>query len=294
MASKLFESSPLPKPPIAVILRCRAESSKRTGKILGGAAYFHSGDKILTATYNTIGVDYVETRRPDPRLDALIRAQIVDLETLLNVGAGAGSYEPEDKVLIALDASWKMISQRRAGSAPCVCGSAEHLPFQDKSFDGGLALLTLHHWQNIELGLSELMRVATKRVVLHTWDPAAADNYWLIKDYIPELFSFDAARFPGIDELVAKFRSTRIIEVPIPHDCTDGFLGAYWRRPEAYLDDRVKCGISSFQQISQISLAKGLDRLRADLESGYWRQRYADLLDKESIDLGYRLIVAEI
>lgn len=244
--------------------------------------------------YNAIGVDYAAARRPDPRLGELIRAQIVDLETVLNVGAGAGSYEPDDKSLIALEPSWKMISQRPADAAPCVCGSAEYLPFPDKSFDGVLALLTLHHWGDIERGLGEISRVATKRLVLHTWDPAATEYYWLIHDYIPELFAFDAARFPKVDELTARFRSARIIEVPIPHDCTDGFQGAYWRRPEAYLDDSVKKGISSFQQISQGALARGLARLRADLDSGLWRQRYASLLDKEVIDLGYRLVVAEI
>ncbi len=248
----------------------------------------------MGSVYNTIGVEYAEARRPDSRLAKLIRAQIVDLETVLNVGAGVGSYEPDGKVLVALEPSWKMISQRPAGAAPCVCGLAENLPFQDKSFDGGLALLTLHHWRDAERGLSELERVVTTRLVIHTWDPEATEYYWLINDYIPELFAFDAARFPKIDDLGARFRSAQVIEVPIPHDCTDGFQGAYWRRPEAYLDDRVRRGISSFQQISQTALAKGLARLRADLNSGLWYKRYADLLNKEAIDLGYRLIVAEI
>lgn len=248
----------------------------------------------MTAIYNSIGVDYAGTRRPDPRLAELIHAQIVDLETVLNVGAGAGSYEPDGKTLVALEPSWKMISQRPAGAAPCVCGAAEELPFPDKSFDGGLALLTLHHWRDIEQGLSELERVVTKRLVIHTWDPEATEHYWLVDDYIPELLAFDAQRFPKIDELTARFRSARVIKAPIPHDCTDGFQGAYWRRPEAYFDACVKRGISTFQQICQQTLAEGLARLRADLDSGLWRKRYAGLLDKETIDLGYRLIVAEI
>lgn len=239
-------------------------------------------------------MDYAETRKPDSRLAELIRAQTVDLETILNVGAGVGSYELDDKILVALEPSWRMISQRPADAASCVCGSVENLPFRDKSFDGGLALLTLHHWHNIERGLSELERVITKRLVIHTWDSEATEYYWLINDYIPELFAFDAARFPKIDELSARFRSAQVIEVPIPCDCTDGFQGAYWRRPEAYLDDYVKKGISSFQQISQSALTKGLARLRADLDSGLWHKRYADLLNKEVLDLGYRLIVAEM
>ena len=248
----------------------------------------------MSTAYNTIGVEFAETRRPDPRLAELIHGQIVDLETVLNVGAGAGSYEPEDKIIVALEPSWKMISQRPKDAAPCICGSAEYLPFPNKSFDCGLALLTLHHWRDVERGLSELARVVAKRLVLLTWDSAATEYYWLIHDYVPELFAFDAARFPKIDELTARFRSARIIEMPIPYDCTDGFQGAYWRRPEAYLDDRVKRGISSFQQIPPRALAKGLARLRADLESGLWAKRYADLLDQETIDLGYRVIVAEI
>ncbi len=263
-------------------LACAADSLYRDG---GGK---------LTAIYNGIGVDYAATRRPDPRLAELIRAQIVGLESVLNVGAGAGSYEQDNKILVALEPSWKMISQRPAGAAPCVCGAAENLPFPDNSFDGGLALLTLHHWRDIGRGLSELKRVVAKRLVIHTWDPEATEYYWLIDDYIPELLAFDTARFPKIEGLTAGFRSAQVIEVPIPHDCTDGFQGAYWRRPEAYFDARVKRGISSFQQISQMALAKGLARLRADLDSGLWRKRYAGLLDKETIDLGYRLIVAEI
>ncbi|MBL6927867.1 MAG: class I SAM-dependent methyltransferase [Rhodospirillales bacterium] len=247
----------------------------------------------MEVVYNNIGVDYAKLRKPDPRLIELICAQIIDLNTILNVGAGAGSYEPDDKNLIALEPSWRMISQRPAHAAPSVCGIAESLPFQDNSFDGGLALLTLHHWSDIDRGLNELKRVVTKRLVIHTWDSTATENYWLINDYIPELLALDAGRFPKMDDLIAKFRSARIIEVPIPCDCTDGFQGAYWQRPEAYLDDHVKKGISSFQQISQKALSRGLARLRADLDSGIWHNRYAGLLDKEAIDLGYRLIVAK-
>ncbi len=248
----------------------------------------------MNTIYNAIGLDYAQLRKPDPRLAALIHSQIIGQKTVLNVGAGTGSYEPEDKELVALEPSKEMISQRPAGAAPCVGGSVENLPFPDNSFDCAMALLTLHHWRDIDHGLSELERVVTKRLVLHTWDPMATEHFWIIHDYIPELLTLDADRFPKIDELAARFKSARIIEVPIPYDCTDGFQGAYWRRPEAYLDDHVKKGISSFQQIPHRALIRGLGKLKADLENGLWYKRYADILEKEEIDLGYRLIVAEI
>ena len=248
----------------------------------------------MDTIYNTIGIDYTNTRRPDPRLAGLIHAQIDQQKTILNIGAGTGSYEPDYKSVVALEPSLRMISQRPAGAAPCIGGEVENLPFADDSFDGALALLTLHHWRDISQGLSELKRVVRERIVIHTWDPSATEDYWLINDYIPELFTFDSARFPKMHEIAEYFRAVEIIEVPIPHDCSDGFQGAYWRRPEAYLDDRVKNGISSFQQIHQTALAKGLAKLKADLDSGIWRKCYADLLGKEAIDLGYRLIVANI
>lgn len=248
----------------------------------------------METVYNKIGMDYAQKRQSDPRLAALIHAQIPGLNSVLNVGAGAGSYEPENKNLIALEPSWRMIGQRPEGAAPCVCAVAEHLPFPDNSFEAGLALLTVHHWANMERGLDELQRVISKRLVIHTWDPAATEHYWLINDYIPELLELDAARFMKIEDLIAKFNTARLITVPIPDDCTDGFLGAYWARPQAYFDPVVKSGISSFQQISQSALDRGLSRLKTDLDNGLWLRRYAELAHKKKIDLGYRLIVVDL
>lgn len=246
------------------------------------------------AIYNTIGRQYSAKRKPDRRLADLILSPIADLETILNVGAGAGSYEPKGKTLVALDPSWEMISQRPNNAAPCVCGVVESLPFLNNSFEGAMVLLTLHHWHDLDRGLKELKRVISKRLVIHTWDPAAAEQYWLINNYLPEICALDSQRFLPMEELRAKFSSTRVIEVPIPFDCSDGFMGAYWRRPEAYFDEKVKKGISSFQQIPQFALEKGLSKLRADLDSGHWRKHYADIMEKEELDLGYRLIVAEV
>ena len=250
----------------------------------------------MDAVYNKIGTDYTNTRRPDPRLADLIHSPLEGMESILNVGAGAGSYEPADKSLIALEPSSTMISQRPAGAAPCVSGEVENLPFADNSFDSAMALLTLHHWRDIWRGLSELKRVVRKRIVIHThaWEAAEAEGFWLTNDYIPEIIDQDAERFPNFADIASQFRAAHVIEVPIPHDCIDGFLCAYWRRPEAYLNEQVRKGISSFQQIPQPVFAKGLAKLKADLDSGHWVERYGELLDKETIDLGYRLIVAEI
>lgn len=248
---------------------------------------------MTNANYDSIGIDYANVRKPDPRLAQIIHQPICDIETVLNVGAGTGSYEPMDKDLVALEPSWKMISQRRADAAPCVCGVVEDLPFADNSFAAGLAILTLHHWRDISRGLNELSRVVAKRLVIFTWDPKAASSLW-INDYVPENIELDLVRFPVFEDFVGQFSNVSVIEVPVPHDCSDGFLGAYWRRPAAYLYERVRKGSSTFHQISQETLVQGLTQLRADLDSGDWHRRYAELLDKPCLELGYRLVVVDL
>ncbi len=246
------------------------------------------------AKYDTIGRNYCAVRQSDKRIRRNIEAQLIGLRTILNVGAGAGSYESPDFDCIALEPSLHMIAQRNGDAAPCVCGQAEELPFPENSFDVAQAILTVHHWGSLAKGIDEMKRVAKKRIVVLTWDPEYGDNFWLLRDYLPQMMSFDIARFPPIDLLTANFESTKVIEIPVPHDCTDGFLSAYWRRPEAYLDKTVRQGISSFQQIAESELEDGLRRLQDDLESGEWRQRYDDLLDFDELDIGFRLVVGEL
>lgn len=233
-------------------------------------------------------------RRPDPRIAAAIRAALGDAQSVVNVGAGSGAYEPRDVRVVPVEPSTTMRAQRPRDAPAAVAGSAEALPLEDGAVDAALAILTVHHWQDQHSGLAELRRVARKRAVLFTCDPAYADALWLVRDYLPEIAALDRARFQPLDEVVAALGPARVKVVPIPHDCTDGFMGAYWRRPERYLDPTVHPGISTFRLLEPEVLERGLAALAADLESGAWRERNAELLGRDALDLGYRLVIAEL
>lgn len=237
--------------------------------------------------YDTIGTDYARLRRPDPRIAAQIHAALGDAATILNVGAGAGSYEPSDRSVTAVEPSSRMIAQRPPGSAPVVQASAEDLPFPDNSFDVAMAVLSVHHWTDKRRGLSELRRVARGPVVLLTFDPER--EYFWLADYIPALVDLDRGQMPTLGQLADWLGRVDIAPVPIPHDCTDGFLCAHWRRPEAYLDPKVRAGMSSFAKLGDITPA--LQRLADDIETGEWARRNAALLDLDTCDCGYRLVV---
>jgi SAM-dependent methyltransferase len=243
----------------------------------------------MRASYDTIGINYADLRKPDPRIAAAIGRALGPAKTVLNVGAGAGSYEPADRQVTAVEPSAEMIRQRRAAAAPVIQGFAEDLPFADRSFDAAMAILTVHHWSDKEKGLKELRRVARDRVVVLTFDPAHR-GAWLL-DYIPALAALDDTQMPSMADYGAWLGPVEISAVPVPHDCTDGFLYAYWRRPAAYLDPRLRAAMSSFWKLA--NTAEGLDRLARDLESGAWEQRYAHLLDLDACDLGYRLVTTK-
>lgn len=249
---------------------------------------------MTAALYDTIGRGYAHLRRPDPRIAAPILRALEGTTSVLNVGAGAGSYEPSDRRLSALERSLTMIRQRPGSAAPAVCGSAETLPFGDGAFDATLAILTLHHWPDQPGGLHEMARVARRRAVLLTWDPAFFESsnrsFWLL-DYFPESLELDRKIFPTLDAHQEQLGPCEVWPVSIPHDCSDGFLGAYWRRPAAYLDPLVRSAISTFSKLTDLS---ALDRLRQDLDSGAWQERYGHLLTMDALDLGYRLIVARL
>lgn len=243
--------------------------------------------------YDTIGTSYVRTRRPDPRIAAQIHAALGDACDVVNVGAGSGSYEPPQTVL-AIEPSQVMIDQRPPGAAPAVRAVAERLPLRDGAADAVMALLTIHHWTDPEAGIAELRRVARRRIVVLTWDQEVfRERFWLVRDYLPEAAGFDDERAMNLDDLAELLGGARQEPVPIPHDCMDGFGAAYWRRPEAYLDPGVRAGISMLAQTGEAALAPGLAALEADLNTGRWHDRYADLLALDSIDVGYRLLVAE-
>ena len=243
----------------------------------------------MTQLYDAIGIGYRDFRRPDPRLETAIIRALNQAETVVNVGAGAGSYEPSDRSVVAVEPAMTMIRQRRPGSAPVVQASATELPFRDDGFAAALAILTVHHWPDQARGLDEMARVARRRVVVVTWDPSTS-GFWLTDDYFPEIFEIDRPLFPSIEDFRRALGRVEVHPLPIPHDCVDGFLGAYWRRPHAYLDAGVRSAISTFAKLHD--LGRGLDRLRRDLEDGSWTRRYGDLLDQPEIDLGYRIVVA--
>lgn len=238
--------------------------------------------------YDTIGLDYANLRRPDQRIAAMIGSALGSARRVLNVGAGTGNYEPSDREVVALEPSSEMIAQRPSGAAPAVQGVAEELPFPDDSFDAAMGVLTVHHWSDPTTGLREMRRVARGQVVLLTFDPESR-NAWIL-EYWPQLAELDAAIMPKLGLYRDVLGDVDIVPVPIPHDCTDGFLYAYWRRPHAYLDPAVRQAISSFWKIE--GAEEGFARLAADLESGEWKTRHADLLAQDSIDAGYCLVVS--
>lgn len=239
--------------------------------------------------YDEIGGGYQTHRQPDPRIAAAIGRALGHARSVLNVGAGAGSYEPTDRRVVAVEPALAMIRQRGAGSAPVVQAVATHLPFRDGAFEAALAVLTLHHWPDRARGLAELARVARSRVVILTWDPAAP-AFWLTRDYFPDLIAIDRPIFPSLDAIRAVLGHIEVQPLPIPHDCTDGFLGAYWRRPSAYLDAGVRGAISTFTKLA--TLEPGLTRLRRDLDDGTWERRHGALLAQTELDLGYRIVTA--
>jgi SAM-dependent methyltransferase len=207
------------------------------------------------------------------------------------VGAGAGSYEPRDRRVVALEPSLTMIRQRPAGAAPAARASATQLPLRDASVDAALAVLTVHHWPDRARGLAELRRVSRRRVVIFTHEHL--DSFWL-GAYFPGIRRIDREIFPSRADYERALGPVRLSAVPVPHDCSDGFLGAYWRRPQAYLDARVRSAISSFEKLAAPEVEAGLARLRGDLASGAWERRNGELLGLPELDLGYRLVVAEL
>ena len=239
------------------------------------------------AAYDRIGINYSDLRRPDPRIAARIGEALGRARTILNVGAGAGSYEPADRQVTALEPSTEMIRQRSAEAAPVIQGRAEELPFADDSFDASMAVLTVHHWSDQAKGLGEMRRVTRGPVVVLTYDPAFR-GFWLA-DYIPGLVALDEAQMPGLGGYERWLGPVDISPVPIPHDCSDGFLCAYWRRPTAYLDPRIRAAISSFWALGDV--AEPLARLGRDIESGAWAERHRALLGLDALDCGYRLVV---
>jgi SAM-dependent methyltransferase len=238
--------------------------------------------------YDQIGIGYSDYRRPDARIAARIEAALGPCRSVLNVGAGGGSYEPRNRSVTAVEPSAEMIRQRPPEAARVVQADAVRLPFADRSFDAALAILTIHHWADKSRGLAELRRVARDRVVILTWDPEHA-QFWLVQDYLPQIHEIDRRDFPTLREIEQAIGPIETEPLAIPADCADGFLGAYWRRPAAYLDPRVRAAISIF---SKLDATAALAQLEAHLADGTWRSRHGELLARSELDVGYRLVVA--
>jgi SAM-dependent methyltransferase len=240
--------------------------------------------------YDRIGGGYSTTRRADPRIEARIRRALGDAQTVVNVGAGTGSYEPMDREVVAVEPSERMIRQRPLGSAPVVRALAEELPFADREFDASMAVLSDHHWSNRARGLREMRRVARRRAVVFTWDPARVDDSWLVRDFLP---GFRLLPGMALQEIADQLGVTEVEAVPIPADCQDGFFHAYWARPSAYLDPGVRSNISVFARLSAAEVDTAIEQLRADLASGAWEARNQHILSQAEMDLGYRLLIAD-
>ncbi len=246
------------------------------------------------AAYDELGRGYAKTRRPDPRLAARIVEALGDARTDHNVAAGAGSYEPADREVTAVEPSATMLAQRPPGAAPAIQASAEALPFGDDSFDAAMAVLTIHHWADLGAGLSEMRRVARRRIVLVTFDPEALAGLWIARDYVPEMLALKPRASVTGQGLAAMLPAVSSYPLLVPRDCEDHFFAALWARPEMFFDEEVVRPMWVWQSISAQARREGRKRLAADLESGAWEERYGHLREQDELDVGLRIVVSDL
>ena len=245
----------------------------------------------MDTIYDDIGSNYSVTRCTDPKIAKQLYSELQGATRIVNIGAGTGSYEPENVELVAVEPSSKMISQRKIGSHRVEKAFAEKLPFENSSFSHAMTVLSMHHWENRELAFSEINRVVTEKLVAITWDPKS-DPFWLTRDYFPEIYEMDKRIFPELEELNEYFVEVKISPLLIPSDCKDGLLAAFWKRPEAYLNSKVRQSTSPFSKIKNLS--EGLQKLEDDLASGIWAKNNYTILSSKSLDVGYKVISAKV
>jgi SAM-dependent methyltransferase len=241
-------------------------------------------------SYDVIGRAYAARRRPDARVEARICVALGDARSVVNVGAGAGSYEPRDRFVLAVEPSDVMVRQRPDDAAPVVRALAEALPVAGDAFDVALSVLSVHHWSDVAAGLHELRRVAPRQAVL-TWDPRVTARFWLVADYLPEIAELERGWDP-IEGLLTHLDVESVEPVLVPADCSDGFLAAFWKRPREYLDPGVRAAMSGISLLDQDAVERAMERLARDLDSGAWRDANRDLLELDAFDAGYRLVTA--
>lgn len=243
--------------------------------------------------YDKYGQKYSGHRRTDPRIAEYVYAALGSAKTVLNLGAGAGSYEPEDRYVVAVEPSSVMRSQRlKAQKVPAINGTADSLPFDDNSFDASMAMVTVHHWADMNKGLKELRRVTREQVIIMTFDPDALDNFWNAH-YFPELIEVEKSRYPKIDFITKAFGGKCTVQsIPVPFDCVDGFQEAFYGRPEAFLKKEVRLSQSAWGFLSEEVEDRLAKALSDDLESGEWDRKYGEFRAKSSFTCALRLIVA--
>lgn len=246
------------------------------------------------ARYDSIGSAYSSNRSEDPQLRDRIIRSLGDARGVVNVGAGTGSYEPQDRLVVAIEPSVVMMSQRPADAAPVVQASARKLPLRDDSVDAAMAVLTIHHWDNdLDAGLTELRRVARGPVVVVTYDAEVSNQMWLMQDYLPEVAELDRSTFPSIDRLARALSGDVEIEVVLtPHDTPDWTLGSFWAHPERVLDATARNSTSGLARMDQAVIGRLVTDLRRDLDDGSWEQRHGHLRGQSAFDSGMRLLIA--
>lgn len=246
------------------------------------------------AAYDELGINYTDFRRADPRLAARIWAALGDAASVVNVGAGAGSYEPRDSEVIAVEPSPLMIAKRAKDAAPVRQGVAEALPLDDQSVDAAMGTLTIHHWSDLDAGLAEMRRVARKRIVLFTIDAEVNSEIWTLSEYFPAAAQAEREKMPAMQGLEAKLPHATIEVVPAPSRCQDEFTSALWDRPELFLKPATLSASSLWHQLPAAVIQAGQERLRADLASGRWDEAHGHLRTLPELDIGLRLICEEL
>lgn len=249
--------------------------------------------KNTAYSYDKQKVKYTANRQTDPAIANLLNSALGNAKTVLNVGAGTGSYEPSDRIVTAVEPSEVMRAQRSPEKVPAIAAYADNLPFEDNSFDAAMAILTIHHWPDIRKGLLELRRVTKNTVVIMTFAPETVGRFWLA-DYCPEMVKVDNARFPKIDLITSALGGKcRIVPVPIPINCADGFNEAFYARPEAFLEEQVRRSQSFWDFLPREVEDKAVSLLKADLESGKWDEQYGHMRAQSEFNGALRIIVSK-